>query len=112
MKYKIIITALMLAFTLPALADFVTISRAYELEPEHVNIPLSPGSSMLFRNCDECEITSGQLTAQTRFSVDGETVDFLDFCDALRLAKQSETSGVFLQHHLESNAIESVSVSL
>jgi hypothetical protein len=112
MKYKIIITALTVVFTLPALADFVTISRAYELEPEHVNVPLSPSSSMLFSNCDECETTSGQLTAQTLFSVDGETVDFEDFCNALRLAKQSEHSGVFLQHHLESNAIESVSVSL
>jgi hypothetical protein len=112
MKYRIIITALMMAFTLPALADFVTISRAYELEPELVNIPLSPSSSMLFSNCAGCGTTSGQLTAQTRFRVNGKTVDFEEFCDAIRLAKQSEHSGIFLQHHLESNAIVSVSVSL
>jgi len=101
-----------MAFTLPAWADFVTISRAYELEPEFVNIPLSPSSSILFSNCAGCGTTSGQLTAQTRFRVDGKTVDFVEFCDALRLAKQTENSGVFLQHHLESNEIESVSVSL
>jgi hypothetical protein len=112
MKYRIIITALIMVFTLPALADFVTISRAYELEPELVNIPLSPSSSMLFSNCSGCEITSGQLTTQTRFSVDAKTVDFDEFCDAMRLAKQSEHSGIFLQHHLESNTIVSVSVSL
>ena len=112
MKIRIIITTLVIVFALPALADFVTISRAYELEPEHVYVPVSPSSSMLFSNCDKCERVSGQLTAQTQFSVGGKNVDFEEFCDALRLAKQSEHSGVFLLHHLESNVIESVSVSL
>ena len=102
----------MMAFTAPALADFVAASRAYELEPDLVTVPVTASSSMLFRNCDGCEATSGQLNAQTRFSVDGETVDFEEFCDAIRLAKQSEHSGIFLLHHLESNAIVSVSVSL
>ena len=112
MKYRIIIAALMMAVTAPALADFVAVSRAYELEPNLVNVPVSSSSSMSFSNCDGCETTSGQLNAQTRFSVDGETVDFEEFCDAIRLAKQSEHSGIFLLHHLESNAILSVSVSL
>ena len=102
----------MMAFAAPALADFVRITRAYELEPELVVVPVTASSSMHFKNCDECETTSGQLNAQTRFSVDGKTVDFEEFCDAIGLAKQSEHSGIFLLHHLESNAIVSVSVSL
>ena len=102
----------MVFLTIPALADYVAISEVYELKPEHVNIPLSPSSNMFFSDCDECATTSAQITAQTRFIVDGQPVDFKDFCNALRLAKQSEHAGVFLQHHLKSNAIESVSVSL
>jgi len=101
-----------MALTTGALADIVRVSRAYELEPKLVNVPMSPSSSMLFSNCDGCETTSGQLNAQTRFSVDGKTVDFDKFCDAIRLAKRSEGSGILVLHHLESNAIVSVSVSL
>lgn len=112
MKYRIVICALMTVIALPALADFERVSRAYELQPEQVNVPLSPSSSMFFKNCDGCETRSGQLTPKTRFSVDGKTVDFEEFCNAMRLAKQSEHSGIFLHHHLESNAIVSVSVSL
>ena len=101
-----------MALTAPALADLVRITKTYELEPDLVNVPISPSSSMLFKNCDGCGTTSGQLNAQTRFSVDGKTVDFDELCDAIRLAKQSEKSLIFLLHHLKSNAIESVSVSL
>jgi len=101
-----------MAFTLPALADFKTVARAYELEPELVNIPLTPSSRILFSECVGCEGTSAQLTAQTRFSVDGKNVGFEEFCDAIRLAKQSERSGIILKHHLESNTVVFVSVFL
>ena len=102
----------MMIFTLPAVADIVTISRVYELEPDLVSVPLTATSRMLFSDCDGCEATSAQLTAETLFTVDGMTVDFGDFCNAIRLAQQSERAGIFLQHHLESNAVLSVSVSL
>jgi hypothetical protein len=112
LNIKIITTLLMLAFAPLTSADFVTVSRAYELDPEHVHIPVSPASNMLFSNCDGCGTKSGQLTANTRFMVDGKTVSFEKFCDAMRLAKRSAHSGIFLMHHLESNEIESVSVFL
>ena len=102
----------MLAFAPLTSADFVTVSRAYELEPELVHIPVSPASNMLFSNCDGCRTKSGQLTANTRFMVDGKTVSFEKFCDAMRLAKQSEHAGIILLHHMETNEIKSVSVSL
>jgi len=101
-----------MALTAPAWADLVQISRAYELEPGLVNVPVSPSSSMFFSNCKGCETTSGQLNAQTRFSVNGKAVDFDEFCDAIRLAKRSKGSGIVLLRHLKSNAIVSVSVSL
>jgi hypothetical protein len=112
LNIKIIVTSLMLAFTPLAFADFVTVSRAYELEPELVHIPLSPVSGLFFSNCEGCGMKSGQLTVNTQLSVDGKTVDFEEFCEAMRQAKQSTGSGIFLLHHLESNEIESVSVSL
>jgi len=114
MKFRIIITVLTMALTAPAWADLVQISRAYELEPSRVNVPVSPSSSMFFSECAGCAATSGQLNAQTRFSVNGKTVDFEEFCDAIRLAKRSKEkrSGIVLLRHIESNAIVSVSVSL
>ena len=112
MNIKVITTLLMLAFAPLASADFVTVSRAYELEPEHVQIPVSTASNIRFSNCDGCKTESGQLTANTRFMVDGKTVSFEKFCDAMRLAKRSENAGIVLLHHLESNKIKSVSVFL
>jgi hypothetical protein len=97
---------------LPAFADFETVSRAYELEPDLVSVPPTPSSRIHFSECSGCVATSAQLTSKTRFSVDGKTVTFEGFCDAVRLAQRSERSGVILQHHLESDAVISVSVSL
>jgi hypothetical protein len=112
LNIRIILTSLVLAFTPLALADFVTVSRAYELEPDLVQVPVSPVSSLFFSNCEGCGTASGQLTANTQLKVDGQTVDFDEFCAAIRQAKQSAQSGIFLLHHLESNEIESVSVFL
>jgi hypothetical protein len=112
LKKRITIAALLLAFTLPAFAQFDTVARTYELEPDLVNVPPTPGSLMRFSSCSGCAATSAQLTNDTRFSVDGKTVNFDEFCDAMRLAQQSERSGIFLKHHLKSDAIVSVSVSL
>ena len=111
MKFNIIISSLVMALTAPALADFVTASRVYELEPDLVHIPLSPVSSLRFSNCEGCRTISGQLTTSTRFRVDGKTVSFEDFCAAMRIARRSSQSGMFVQHHLESNEIGSVSVA-
>ena len=111
MKYRVIISSLVMALTAPALADFVTASRVYELEPDLVHIPLSPGSSLRYSNCEGCGTISGQLTTRTRFRVDGKTVSFEEFCNAVKQARRTEHSGVFLQHHLESDEIGSVSVA-
>jgi hypothetical protein len=111
-KYRIIIGALFIAFTYPAFADFVTVSRAYELNPDLVSVPPTPSSRMRFRDCSGCDATSAQLTEETRFSVDGKAVHFKEFCDAVRLAQQSEHSAIILLHHLESDAVVSVSVLL
>ena len=112
MKYKIMIMALVMVFTLPAFAEYVTISRAYELDAAQVSVPVSANSRIQFSRCDQCEKRSAQLTEETLFTVGGETVNFQDFCDAMRLAKQSERTAMLLEHHLKSDTVISVSVSL
>jgi len=101
-----------MAFAFPALADLRTVSMAYELNPSHVNVPPTPNSSMRFSECGECDAITAQLTAETLFKVEGKKVSFRDFREAIKLAKRSDHSGIVLQHHLASNAVVFVSVSL
>ncbi len=108
MKFKIVITAILLMLAIPAAADFVTTSRAYEVALADLVVPPSQHSRLMFRQCADCDSESIRLTPQTRFIVNGRDVLFDKFRLFARQATTADVVTVTILHELESDTVESV----
>ena len=112
MKLKIAITALILALAFPATADFVTSARAYELALSDVTVPPSQNSKLMFKECDDCDYMSIRLTPETQFKINGRSVRFDKFRETIRGVRKPDKTPAIVLHHLESDTVKSVSVTL
>lgn len=112
MKNLSTIAAILMLSALPALADFETVSIAYEIKAQNLSIPTTQNSRIRFSECDECEPKSARLTPNTSYTLNGRRVRFEKFRQALRSFGDSEKGPVILLHHLESDTVVSVSVTL
>ncbi len=112
MKFKIVITAFMLMLAIPAAADFVTSARAYELVLSDLTVPPSQNSKLMFKECDDCDTRSIRLTPQTQFKIDGRSVRFDRFREVIRGVRKPDETLVIVLHHLESDTVKSISVTL
>jgi len=110
---KILISMLALAaLSSPALAEFQTVSRAYEVALGNIRMPTSANSSMSFSECDECETHTVRVTPRTRFVVNGRTVTFERFREMTAGVNDADSVPVIVLRHLESDTITKISVSL
>jgi hypothetical protein len=112
MKFKIVITAIMLMLAFPAAADFVTSARAYELVLSDLTVPPSQNSKLMFKECDDCDYMSIRLTPNTQFKINGRNVRFDQFREAIRGVRNADETMTIVLHHLESDTVKSVSVTI
>lgn len=112
MKLKVLIAAALLSLTLPAAADFQTVSRAYEVKLSNVTVPTSQNGRVLFKQCDDCDIESARLTPNTDFVVNGRSVRFEKFRIVAKESNNADTVPVTVLHHLETGNVVRVSLTL
>lgn len=112
MKFKIVITAFMLMLAIPAAADFVTSARAIELVLSDITVPPSQNSKLMFKECDDCDYMSIRLTPQTVYKINGRSVRFDKFRETIRGVRNPGVTPTIVLHHLESDTVKSVSVTL
>jgi hypothetical protein len=112
MKFKIVITAFMLMLAFPAAADFVTKALAIELALSDITVPPSQNSKLMFKECDDCDYMSIRLTPETMFKINGRSVRFDKFREAIRGVRKPDETAAIVLHHLESDTVKSVSVIL
>ncbi|MDJ0712271.1 MAG: hypothetical protein QNJ14_17920 [Woeseiaceae bacterium] len=112
MKKILIAMAAIATFSVPALADFKTVSRAYEVALGNMRIPTSAYSAVRFSECEDCETHAVRLTANTRFVVNGRSVSFERFQAMAAAVNDADSVPVIVLHHLESDTISKISVSL
>ena len=98
--------------SMPAIAEFETVSRAYEVALGKIRIPTSAYSSMSFSECEDCEMHTVRLTANTRFVVNGRTVTFEKFREITAAVNDADSVPVIVLRHLKSDTITKISVSL
>ena len=111
MKIKAFFAALLLSLTVPASA-FETVSLAYELALSDVAMPSTQNSVMRFQECDDCDWKTIRVTSDTRYVVNGRNVRFERFRTAVDAAGNRDRVPVIVLHHLESDTVVSISVSL
>ena len=93
-----------------ALGDIV--EQAYEVAVSDFRAPGTAGGTAAFKACAECDTRTLRMSADARYVVDGKTVRFDAFRKALASAAGNEDAMIVVLHHLESDTIVSISVSL
>ncbi len=109
-KTKFAIALLCLGLSVAAAAQ--VISLAYEIALSDFRAPATTNGSASFKECEECERHLVRVTAATRYSVDGATVNLADFRAAVASASDRDDKVVIVLRHLESDTIQSIDVSL
>jgi hypothetical protein len=108
---KSLICAL-LVVSLPAVAEFTTISRAYEVALSGFRVPATPSSGITFKECEECDFVTVRVTPNTQYIVNGRSLPLKDFRKAVFQVTHRDTTPVTVLHHLESDTIVSVTVAI
>ncbi len=110
---KLILVALLCAWcSTTSLAQGKVISQAYEILLHNFQAPVSARSTIVFRECDECDAMHVRVTDATRYSINGRTVQLEDFRIAILKTDDRDDKAVTVLHHLESDTVESIDASI
>lgn len=104
------IALLGLGLSLTAAAQVV--SQAYEVALSDFRAPTTANSSVAFKECDSCEQQLVRVTERTRYMLNGKAVRLDEFRKALSQVSHRSNIPVIVLHHLESDTIKSIAVSL
>lgn len=100
------------AFTASA-AGFETVSKAYEVALADFRPPASANSIVQFRKCRDCDTETLRVTSGTRYLVNGRSVGLQKFRLAIAsVTRDRRTTAMTVLHHLESDTVVSVSVTI
>ncbi|GMR17073.1 MAG: hypothetical protein BMS9Abin32_129 [Gammaproteobacteria bacterium] len=109
---KWFLAAIAASLSLPAMAEFTTIERAYEIALSNFRVPVSRHGSVTFRQCAECDAKIVRMSEAATFVVNGEVVDLKQFRKSVFTVRERAAATVIVLHHLKSNSITSVRVNL
>jgi hypothetical protein len=112
MKIKTLITVTLLSLGLSMAVQGDVVSQAYEVALGDFREPATESGGASFRECDTCERKLVRVTATTRYTINGEAVRFVDFRRVVRESRSRSDAAVTVLHHLESDTIQSINVSL
>lgn len=112
---KLILAIAVLGAGSIAAAEFKTVSRAYEVPFETMSVPSSTNGTITFRDCDECEDIVLRATVNTRYVFNGEALSLPDFrrmMYRIRNRALRDDAAVTVLHHLETDTLVSIKVTL
>lgn len=112
MKFKVLMTAVLLSLALPAAADVNVVQRAYEIALSDMRLPRAHSGTIAFKECEKCNYVRLRVGEDTRYKIDGKAMPLKKFREALRLIENREDQPVTVLHHLERNQVTAVSVYL
>ena len=103
-----------LAFSTQAVATSLgpVISQAYEIALSNFRAPATTNGGVAFQVCDDCERMSVRVTAGTSYKVNGKAVKLEEFKKAIAYVSDRDEVVLTVLHHLESDTIEMIDVSL
>lgn len=112
MRTRVLLFLLLTGLTLPAAAEFSTITKAYEVELSDLRLPGSAGGTLAFKECPGCPSQTIRVTGNTRYLLNGRSIPLEKFRAALDASRGGNDPAVIVFHHLESNVITGVKVRL
>ena len=112
MNIKSIVAIALLSLGLSLAATGQVVSQAYEVTLSEFRPPATENGSVAFKQCDACERKLVRVTASTRYAINSKNVRLKDFRKAVSQASDREDKTVIVLHHLESDTVSSLNVSL
>jgi len=112
MKIKTLITVTLLSLGLAIAAQGQVVSQAYEIALRDFRAPATENGGASFKACEDCQRKLVRVTAATRYTINGKAVRFADFRKAVTDSRSRGGADLIVLHHLESDTIVSINVSL
>ena len=103
---------LILAAPLPAAAEFETISAAYEISLSNFSVPATPSAGVLLKKCDDCDQFTVRVTPETEYIINDAAVTLEQFREAIFEILDRDVETIVVLHHLETDTVLSVSVTI
>jgi hypothetical protein len=95
-----------------ALADFTTIELANEVRLSDFRAPQSANGVTSFKACGTCDLQVVNVTDDTRYMVNGQSVELSEFRRRLALVQDRDREMLIVRHHLEDDVITVISIRL
>lgn len=112
MSIRNTLIASLISVALPVAAAFETISLAYEISLSNFRVPVTPSSAVSLQKCDDCEQISIRVTPGTTYAINDEVVTLEQFRKTVFDIRDRENETIIVLHHLESDTVLSVSVTI
>ena len=112
MKFKVLITAIVLSLALPVAAQADVVVQAYEVALSDVRLPRVPNGTIAFKECDRCDYNVMRVGADTRYRLNGTVVRLAKFREVVAGVQDRDSEAVTVLHHIERNQVTEVSVNL
>lgn len=94
------------------IADFVTITRAHEVALSNFRVPASVNGIVSFKACESCDLQNVNVTSTTQYLLNSRAVPLAEFRKSLSTVQNRSEKTVGVMHHLESDVVTSISISL
>ncbi len=112
MKIKTLLAVTLICLGLTAAAEDRIITLAYEITLSDFNAPVTANGGVTFKECADCEQIRTRVTPATRYAINNKTVRLEDFRKAVGQVRDRDDHLVIVLHHLESDTIKSLNVSI
>jgi hypothetical protein len=112
MNIKTLLAVTLICFCLSAAAEDRIITLAYEITLSDFNAPVTANGGVTFKKCATCEQIRTRVTPNTRYAINDKTVRLEDFRKAVGQVRNPDEKLIVVLHHLESDTIKSLNVSI
>ena len=112
MKFRTLLAITLLSVGLITSAQGEVVSLAHEVALSNFRAPANENGTAAFKECSDCKFTVARVTARTQYKLNGKSVRLADFRQALSKVEKRDNVPVIVLHHLKSDTIESIAVSL
>jgi hypothetical protein len=112
MKFRAMITAILIVIALPAIADRAVLQQAFEVVASDLRLPRNAGGTIALRECSSCSYRVLRVAPAASFIVNGRKIELDRFRALLSQVDDADTKAVTVVHHIERDQVISVSVTL
>ncbi|HLT90828.1 MAG TPA: hypothetical protein VKZ85_07785 [Woeseiaceae bacterium] len=105
-----LLAVLLLGLSVPAGADFVLVSKAYEVALSELRLPGTTNGTVTFRECRQCEYHTVRVTAATQYEANDQRLSLEEFRKQVEDVRQPSEVTATVLHHLESDTIKAIRV--